>query len=178
MKNSTNLIGVAIGIAGVMYGLYSQSKMNKVASKLNVAISDLDMNATIDVPKHVIKTATDQAVTREVSALAKQAASDISDEITTNMKAEVTKAISTKFNDISENVSAELANQVSKINPEELSNKVIKRAEKIVVDKMDGALDGLIAEFNKDLKNVGKTYGSMSRVMDIQRAYPGGIYFR
>lgn len=161
MRSNNSIIGIVIGIAGVAYGLYSQQKMNKVASKLNMTINEIDATMAVDIPKNVVKSAMDQAVTREVSQLVKQTASEISEEVSTNMKSEVTQAINNRFGEVSEQVSTEVA----KINTDALSAKVTKKAEQLVVSKFDSTLDGLVDTFNRDLKRVGKMYYSMTETM-------------
>lgn len=176
-SNNKNMIGVIVGVAGVLYGLYSQSKMNKIATRLNMAVNDLALESSIDIPRSIIKAATDQAIAREVSAIASQAALTVSKEITANINKEVKQSIDNQFDDLSEQVSNALSEQVSKIDTEALSNKITKKAEQKVLEKFDGVLDDVVGNFNKELKNVGKVYYSFTEALGRGEALKN-TYFR
>lgn len=171
MKNNKNLIGIGVGLAGLAYGLYSQSKMERVAHKLNVTINDLASNMEVEVPKGIIKAATEQAVNKEVSKVARDAVIDISDEITNNVRKQVKDAVDVRFDSLSEKVANELSIQVAKIDTDALSAKVVKKAEEKILAKFDTVLDGSVTEFNKKLSVADQMYASMLKKNAINSVY-------
>jgi len=177
MKQNNSLIGIAIGVVGISYGLYSQSKMNKVAKKIDLSIDSLDTNMNVNIPQIIIDTAINKAVDRGVSSAIDTAVTTISSEITSNMRKEVKQSISVRFNDISEQISVELADQVSKIDKNTLSDKVAKKAEQKIIEKLDGVVTDASKTFHTELKNMGKVYSSMM-YQAPRYEIPNSVYFK
>jgi hypothetical protein len=178
MRNNNNLFGIAVGIVGLAYGLYSQYKMTKVAYKLDLSIDKLATDyEVVDIPQNIVDTAMKQAVEQEVSAIAHKAALSASVEITANIRKEVKQEVANRFEDISEQVSNEISVQVSHIDTSALSAKVTKKAEERILEKFDGQLDGVLDNYNKELKNVGRIYSSIAEVM-TKHDEPKALYFK
>ena len=169
--NNKNLIGIGVGLAGLVYGLYSQSKMDRVARKLNVAIDDLADNLDIEVPKGVVKAATEQAINKEVSKVAHEAIMDIADDINVDIRKQVKDAVNVRFDNLSEKVANELSIQVAKIDTDALSAKVVKKAEEKILAKFDTVLDGSVTDFNKKLSVADQMYASMLKKNAINSVY-------
>ena len=166
MKTDVKAVfGIAIGLAGVVYGVYSQHKMNKIAAKLNIAIEELSEKTPVEVSEEVVAVATEKAIDREVCIVAHKAALACSAEMASTVRKEVRQTIDVEFVKLSEQVSDEIANQVANIDKEALSNKVTRKAEQKILDKFDGSLDDVLDKFNGELKNVSKIYSSIADAM-------------
>lgn len=161
MKN-TNILGIVVGLAGVAYGLYCQSRMNTVANKLNTAIDDIDKNLDVDIPEAIVTESMQRAVNREVSFIAHKAAVSTSSEITSRMQSEVKREIESRYQDLSEMVSEEISTDIAKIDVDVLRTKIVKKAEQKMLDKLDGSMDGILDKFNGELRSVSKIYSSIA----------------
>lgn len=164
-NNSATLIGLAVGAVGLAFGLYSQYQMHKVSKKLDVAIDDLDLKTSVDISKDIVDAATKQAVDREVSTVAHKAALAVSVEVTSELRKEVRDAVNAKFDDLSAKVTEEISAQVANIDKDAMTNRISKRAEQKVVDKFEHSLDGVLENYNHELKNVGRIYQSIAETM-------------
>ena len=133
--DNKNTIGVLLGIAGIAYGVYSQSKMNKLAKKLNQTIDDLGDKTSIEVSKDSVDAAIDQAVEREVSIVAHKAAIATSVEISSSIRKEVKQTVDSEFSNLSSKVSDEISTQVANIDKDALTSKVTKKAEQKILSQ-------------------------------------------
>ena len=72
-------------------------------------------------------------------------------------------AVEANSKDIREKAAAEVSRQVELLDIEELKERVCERAEKTVVKKFDGALDGEVKKFREQLDSTRKLYSRMAK---------------
>lgn len=72
-------------------------------------------------------------------------------------------AVEANSKDIREKAASEIARQVEMLDIEELKERVCEKAEKTVVKKFDGALDGEVKKFREQLDSTRKLYSRMAK---------------
>lgn len=178
MRN-LNIIGVAIGLCGLAYGLYTQVKMEKIAGKLDKTVNELAANTEVTIEESILVKAAEKAVNREVSVLAHKAAISTVCTISSDMRKIVQEAVEQEYSNISKSVSDKLADQVSNIDIDVLRTKVTNKAQDKILEKFDGSLDGVLDNFNRELRNVSKIYSSIAGTMaPAQKEEPKYIHLQ
>ncbi|MCR5432354.1 MAG: hypothetical protein K6E95_07335 [Lachnospiraceae bacterium] len=157
-------VGLAgLGLIAIGWALSTRSKMKEICEKLDISIDRMSENVEIEVPQKIVSAAIDRAVEREVYNAAKSAASIVRDDIEREVATRVRKEVESKYDDISKSVTDRIAENVAKIDESRLRKEVVEKAKQQIVDKFDGSLDGLLDDFNGNLRNVGKIYTSIAK---------------
>ncbi len=163
--DGTGALGIVIGIIGIGYGIYQGYKSSETAKKLDMTIEDLAKKTPVDIQQSVVDRATERAIEREVriavNDTAKAVRSDAQDEI----KREVGKAVNAVYEDLSKDVVDRISEQVAKIDEYALKEKITKEAEKMILKKFDGELDGVLGLFQHNLRTVSKIHDNIESAL-------------
>ena len=100
-----------------------------------------------------------KAVDREVRFIAK----GIKLEVDREIRSEVEKSVHSSVNDIKSSVKTEIERQVKNIDISDMEREIVSQAKEAVADKFDRKLDDLLEEYNENLQNVKKIYGSIAK---------------
>lgn len=158
----SGIIGIGIGLLGLAYGAYQAMKIRKTCDRLDVVFDDVDRKTNIDIEETVVEKAVERAVSRKVDQAATEAIKAVRGDIHSEIEKRVRKEVDAQYKDISDEVSEKLSELVADIDVYALKEKVTKKAEEKIVKKFDGALDGLLGDFNRNLGTVSKIYNSIN----------------
>lgn len=173
MKNlnlGTELSGLGgLGVLGLIgMGIYAVVKtvqLDKLAKKLDMSLEELEKKTPVEVEQGVVDKAIDAAVTREVRREVRETSKRVGDDIRKDMDTQVRAAVKEQYDDISDQVTAKIAEEVANINEAALQKKVEKRAEEMVIRKLDHSTDGAIAKMNNGLASIVGIYNGMGKAI-------------
>ena len=161
-NNELNYLGIIVGVAGIGYAFYTSYKMNKLCEKIDTTIDGISKDVHVDIPEAIIKRSVDKAVQNEVAYQVEQIAAKAVKEVKTDIHNQVKEAVETEHSDIRKEVSDKVAKEVANIDINALKRDVTEKAKRMIVDKFDGSLDGLLGDFNQNLNNMTKIYKSIA----------------
>lgn len=158
-----NDLVVMLGVASIVYALYTTHKMKSVCAKLDKSIDDVASNVKVDISDVLIDTAVEKAVEREAGVAVKRATDKAVKDIENDISKEVKSAVREHYSDLKEDVAKEMRKKVGEIDVTEIKEEVVEKAKNQLAEKFDGSLDGLLDKFNGDLDNVSKIYRSIAK---------------
>lgn len=164
MINNRDLgfLGIVIGLAGIAYASYIHLKVKETNNMIDISIDNLSKEVNVDVSALVIEKAVTRAVDREVNKAVNSISYEVQETIRKDINNKVRNAVSDAYSDIRGSVSKEVAKEVANLNMESLRKKVKEEAKQLVLDKFNENLDSLLEDFNQNLTNVSKIYGSIA----------------
>lgn len=164
------LVGVAIGVLSVGYTYFVHSKINKMSDAINASIDVISKDLKIDISDAVIDQAINKAVDREVEKAVRKASNEVVATIRKDLQKEVKTSVNESYSNIRRSVSDEVAKQVANIDLRPLREDVKEKAKQMVVEKFNENLDSLLEDFNNNLTNVSKIYGSIADSMAVKKS--------
>ena len=152
-------LGLVTVVGGAGYIGYLHNKVNKLSGMIEVAVDDLSSKVKVDISEDLLDAAVQRAVDREINYISSRITRDLNMEI----RAQVKGSVNTSSTEIKASVATEIANQVKRIDISDMEREVVARAKDAVADKFDRKLDNLLEEYNENLQNVKKIYGSIAK---------------
>jgi len=152
-------LGVLSAVGGVSYLGYLHNRINKIEDMITVAVNDISETVEVSISDEMLETAMQRAVDREVRFIAK----GIKLEVDREIRSEVKKSVCSSANDIKASVKTEIERQVKNIDISDMEREIVSQAKEAVADKFDRKLDNLLEEYNENLQNVKKIYGSIAK---------------
>lgn len=172
------LLGVTAGLIGVGYALGTRSKMAKISDKLDRSIEELASNTPVDIPDDMIERVVEKAVAYEV----KQAVGKTTDRIIVDVKRDIHKqvsnAVESEYSNIKDVVLKELTEEAAKIDTKRVRADVEKAAKELALEKFDDNLEGILENFNNQLKSTSKIYTSIADTMTRYKSNDSGTVLR
>ena len=163
--DGTGAIGIVLGIIGIGYGVYQAYKAGETAKKLDMSIEDLSNKTPVDIQQSIVDRATERAIEREVRIAVNETAKAVRSDAQDEIKREVSKAVNAVYDDLSKDVADRISDDVANIDEYALKEKVTKEAEKKMLKKFDGELDGLLGLFQHNLRTVGKIHDNIESAL-------------
>lgn len=160
-----NQAGIIIGVAGLAFSAYLYFKLDKIATSVNMTVSELSTKTHIDIEQTLIDRAIQKAIERDVETAISDASRIAVRRISDDIKDEVRKEVNHAYTDLRQNVSDEIAKQSKNIDIDKLKREVVSKAKDAVLEKFDGELDGILTNFNNNLENVSTIYSSIANSM-------------
>ena len=158
MEFYMNAAGWVIGLVGAGYAVGVHCKMNALAKKLDSKIDRLADDAAIQIPEYIIKDAVDKAVVNRTDYAIQRATSAAITDIHAETARQVKSAINKEYVTLQGSVKKEIKDQLGRIDISDLREEVKDEAKNHLAESMEDILD----DFNDNLKNVKKIYGSIS----------------
>lgn len=166
MSNRINLDGFGIfgivgGLISLGFAVYQTNKLSKTCDKLGMAIDDVEKKANIDVQEEIVNTAIEHAVQRKVDRTANEAINAIKADIHNSINTKVRKEIDAQYEKISEEVTERITEDVASISKTKLSDQVLPRVEKKLVEEGEVVISrvesDMRAKLNKSMDFIGAT---------------------
>lgn len=158
-----SLGGIALVCGAVIWGLYSNFKMNKVANNLKTSVDELangiDPSQVTDT---MLASAVDKAVSNEFGPRIEKAASKCVKDISDDIKAKVTRCVNEAHDDVRGEVKEALMRKVDDVDISKIRSEVIREAKDKAAQKFDDDLNGVLASYNEELGKVSRIYGSIA----------------
>lgn len=161
-------VGVVVGglsLAGSAF-LYFQAR--KIAKKVDLSVEELANKTSVDIEQAMIDKAVQQAVERETKESVSRATYSAIREVTNDLRSQVRTAVVNAAGPVEQAVSTEIARQVSAFDISNVRAEVIRQAKVTMTEKLGQSLDGVLEEYNRNLDNVSKIYGSIAKSMTKQ----------
>lgn len=165
MSKFDSFIGWGVGIAGLIgigYAIGTHTKMAKISDMLDRSIDDLARNTTVDIPEEMVKRGVERAIETAANRAVEKATDDVIREIKIDIRKQVSSAVEKEYDKIKDDVLKEISDAASKIDVAHVRADVTNKAEKMVLEKFDAELDGVLAKFNDNLENTSKIYKSIA----------------
>ena len=155
------IAGYVLAGASVIAAVYCGKKLKDVMGVVNSAVTDVSSLTYIDVQQAVV----DKAVEKAAQSAAGKAVKATEGLMTSMVERAVTSAVINAKEPLKQAVTEKLAREVALIDKSELVEAVEEQAKAMILEKFEGRLDGIAADFSRNLENVGKIYQSIAETM-------------
>ena len=155
------IVGYVLAGASVVAAIYCGKKLKDVMGVVNSAVTDVSSLTYIDVQQAVV----DKAVEKAAQNAAGKAVKATEGLMTSMVERAVTSAVVNAKEPLKQAVTEKLAREVAMIDKSELVEAVEEQAKAMILEKFEGRLDGIAADFSRNLENVGKIYQSIAETM-------------
>ncbi len=155
------ILGYVLAGASVIAAVYCGKKLKDVMGVVNSAVTDVSSLTYIDVQQAVV----DKAVEKAAQNAAGKAVKATEGLMTSMVERAVTSAVVNAKEPLKQAVTEKLAREVAMIDKSELVEAVEEQAKAMILEKFEGRLDGIAADFSRNLENVGKIYQSIAETM-------------
>lgn len=155
------IFGYAIAAVSVVAAVYCGKKLKDVMGVVNSAVTDVSSLTYIDVQQAVV----DKAVEKAAQNAAGKAVKATEGLMSSMVEKAVTNAVVNAKEPLKQAVTEKIAREVAMIDKSELVSSIEEQAKQLIVDKFEGKLDGIAADFSRNLENVGKIYQSIAETM-------------
>lgn len=153
----------------VVAAAYCCKKLKDVSGVVNSAVTDIANTTFIDVQQAVV----DKAVERAAQNAANRAVKATEDMMKVGVERAVSTAVYNSKTALKDAVTDKIAREVAEIDKTELIADVTDKAKRLILEKFDGKLDGIAAEFSHNLESIGKVYQGIAEKMQSKAV--GGI---
>lgn len=144
--------GVLFGAISFGYSVYQAVQLKKTGDKIGMTIDELSKKTAVDIESSILDKAIERAVDRQVSKAVSDTVRDIKDDMHRQIKEAVRKEVEAQYKHISDEVSDEISKQVADINDELLRDKVMKRAEDILVKRHEKDTQAMQSDYMRGLR--------------------------
>lgn len=155
------IFGYVLAGASVVAAVYCGKKLKDVMGVVNSAVTDVSSLTYIDVQQAVV----DKAVEKAAQNAAGKAVKATEGLMTSMVERAVTSAVVNAKEPLKQAVTEKLAREVAMIDKSELTEAIEESAKAMILEKFEGRLDGIAADFSRNLENVGKIYQSIAETM-------------
>lgn len=140
----------------------------RMARYIRKCLTNVEDKSEGQIADEVIRKAVERAAGNKVDEYMKDAEDAVLRIGRQELKNAAQCAVEAGSKDIREKAATEIARQVELLDIEDLKARVCDKAEKTVVKKFDGALDGEVKKFREQLDSTRKLYNRMARVASEQ----------
>lgn len=169
-KNDILEFGIVVaGLIGIGYAFGVNSKMKKVADKLDTTIDDMAKDVPIDIPDELVHQAVEMAAERAAMRAANDASPKIVKQMQNDIYNQVSSAVANERGKIRKEVTNKITEIVDGIDENDIRQEVVENAKHQIADKYDYKLNDLLDDFNSNLKNVSKIYKAIADTMSGNR---------
>lgn len=155
------VLGWMLAGASVVAAIYCGKKLHDIMGVVNSAVTDVSSLTYIDVQQAVV----DKAVEKAAQNAAGKAVRMTEGMMRDTVEKAVVNAVTNSKGSIKQAVTEKIAREVADIDRSELMHDITEQAKKLIVDKFEGKLDGIAADYSRNLDNVGKIYQSIAETM-------------
>ena len=158
--------GILLGVVGfVGYIAKAAYNMNTVADKVGKSVNEIARSTHVDVSEAVVNEAVRQVAEREASRIVERAVSTTVNTVRDDIRSKVKAAVDKAYSNVEDDVRRELKRKAEKLDIDDLKAEIVEKAKKDASEKLEGAMDDILEEFNGNLKNIRKIYSSISKTM-------------
>lgn len=155
------ILGYILAGASVVAAVYCGKKLKDVMGVVNSAVTDVSSLTYIDVQQAVV----DKAVEKAAQNAAGKAVKATEGLMTSMVERAVTSAVVNAKEPLKQAVTEKMAREIAMIDKSELTEAIEESAKAMILEKFEGRLDGIAADFSRNLENVGKIYQSIAETM-------------
>lgn len=155
--------GIITAAVGVGYGIGQKRKIDDISERLNKKIDEISENVDVDISDVVIDEAIRVAVDREAKIATQKAISSVISAKKVEMVNQITIEIDRQKDMIKDDVTKEVAWQVSRLSINELKESVVAQAKTEAMEKLKTSMDDILQGFTNNLSQVGTIYQTIAQ---------------
>lgn len=146
-----------LGLLGMLvYGGIKLVQLSGIAKKVDMSVKDLSDKTVVEVEQSLVDKAAGMAMEREIGRIVTQAGRSVTNHINYEVNTRVREEVNRQKNEIASKIVKKISDEVAGFDKSEVTRRIERRAEEIVVEKLDHATDAALDEFNKKLKKMTK----------------------
>lgn len=146
-----------LGLFGlVVYGGIKLIQLSGIAKKVDTSVKDLSKMTVVEVEQSLVDKAASQAMDREIRRIVEQTGRSVTNHINYEVNTKVREEVKSRYDDIASKVVKKIGDEIAGIDRTDVSRRIERRAEELVVEKLDRATDDALDKFNKKLNKMTK----------------------
>lgn len=146
-------------------------KVHKLTTKVGATMNEVIDAETNEITDKLLEQCVQKAADKKVKAYAQDAAIESLGIVRTEIRKQVEKAVSDAYTELRQDVEDKISEEVSKINAEDMKRRVQAAAEKKVLEKFDGDVDGILSDLKDRTKSITKQF--TENLASIKELYDG-----
>lgn len=160
------IFGGLIALVGLGAGIHACRQTKRLARTLSDAAKNLGDVTQVDIRQSVVDRAVVEAATREAGRAVREAVRQVEGDIQSSTRKLVNSSVQRSYGKIKSAVSEAVARDVAKLDAAaDILPEATERAKELLLERFDGKLDGLLADYQRNLDNVGRIYQSIASSM-------------
>lgn len=166
--SSNNLFSLpelgGLGLLGMLiYGGIKLVQLSGIAKKVDMSVNDLAGKTVVEVEQSIVNKAAEVAMGREIRRVVDQTGRSVANRINYEVSNQVRSEVKKQCENITSKVVKKIGEEVAGFDKSEVTRRIERRAEELVMDKLDHATDEALERFNKKLN---KTAKAMTKSME------------
>lgn len=137
-------------------------EVRKSKDILNYAIQSAADGVEIEISDELIRDAAEKATNDQIRRTVKTVVDRTWRDIQNETNEKVSEAVKDARRQITESVSAKMAEECRKINEQDILREIREQATEKLTEKLDKNLDAITDEYSKNLSNMGKVYEALA----------------
>lgn len=155
--------GSIIGwVATLGYAISAHTKLNKVASKLDLAVDDLIFQNKIEIPTDMIERSVVKIAEKNYNQAIRNACDEAVMKTRNDFDIRIKTAVTDEFNNQKAEVAKEMKRKINSIDISAIRREVVEEAKETAAEKFKSDLDDILAKHNEELDNVSTIYASIA----------------
>ena len=155
----------AVGVAALSLvgSICTFVENRRVVKKIKKSIGEVEERSEEKIADSMIEKAVEKAAGNKIERYLEDEEDKVLKSSREELRRAAVTAVSVHSGMIRDKAAEEVARQVENLDIEDLKQRVCDRAEKSVIKKFDGALDGEVAKFREQLDSTRKLYTRMAK---------------
>lgn len=146
-----------LGLLGMLvYGGIKLVQLSGIAKKVDMSVKDLSEKTVVEIEQSIVDQAAGRAMEREIGRIVGQAGRSVVNHINYEVNTRVKDEVNKQKNEIASKIVRKFSDEIAGFDKTEMTRRIERRAEDIVVEKLDHATDQALDEFNRKLKKMTK----------------------
>ena len=168
--SSSNIFSLSelggLGLLGMLvYGGIKLVQLSGIAKKVDMSVKDLSEKTVVEVEQSIVDKAAGMAMEREIGRIVNQAGRSVTNHINYEVNTRVREEVNKQKNEIASKIVKKFSDEIAGFDKSEVTRRIERRAEELVVEKLDHATDAAMDEFNKKLKKMTKAMAKSTEAM-------------
>lgn len=151
--------------ASVLAAVYCRHELRRTVRLVSKACDHVAELTVVDIQHDVVDRAINNAAAHEVGRVVNHAVRCVEDDLARQTQRCVRDAVKESYGKLSKSVSDAIAREAAKVDGNQIMEDATEKAKKMLLERFDGKLDGLMSDYQRNLDNVGKIYQSIASSM-------------
>lgn len=151
--------------ASVLAAVYCHHELRRTVRLVSKACDHVGELTVVDIQHDVVDRAINNAAAHEVGRVVNHAVRCVEDDLARQTQKCVRDAVKESYGKLSKSVSDAIAREAAKVDGNRIMEDATEKAKKMLLERFDGKLDGLMSDYQRNLDNVGKIYQSIASSM-------------
>lgn len=151
------IVGAGVGVIGVIVGVWSNGRLNKVMRKLDKAVEDFS-EKDVDISTNIINSAVESAANKAVKRCVEDDNSYILHDAANSLKEAATKAVNNEIGNFKSKIEDKVNEKINDISLDSVKSDIIAKASKTISDKAAKELDYITDDYRRNIDNITKMF--------------------